>query len=73
VTLTWNVRVEAHTGSAFGWLTYVKRLSYDKALETARQLSATHPLWQMRLVDDNTGEITHLKDGKPVEAEGAKS
>jgi hypothetical protein len=65
----WNVKAQANTGSAFGWITYADRLSYDIALETAQVIGRLHPEWQWRLVDETTGEVTHLEDGKPVEAE----
>jgi hypothetical protein len=65
----WNVKVQANTGSALGWITKMNRLPFTYALTYAGGLAKMHPEWQWRLVDETTGEVTHLKDGQPVGVE----
>jgi hypothetical protein len=66
----WLWRVEARTGGyLFGWSRIVDRLSRKVAGETAEFYAGRYPEWQLRLHDEETGELIHLgKDGKPLVA-----
>jgi hypothetical protein len=62
---TWCVQERTHSHREFR--TYVDRLERDIAIETAQVLHHLHPDWQMRIVDEVTGELLHLGlDGKPL-------
>lgn len=65
---SWLWVVEARNAdSRFGWSCVVDRLDRKRADETAAFYANRYPEWQMRLHDKATGEVIHLKNGKPLE------
>lgn len=57
----WAWRVQARVPSGVcGWSTRVDRLNRGTADSTAEWLAERYPEWEIRLLDDATGEIVHV-------------
>lgn len=58
----WQWRVQARVpGGVCGWSTRVDRLNRETADDAAAYLAVKQPTWEIRLHDEETGEVVHVE------------
>lgn len=64
--------MEQRQRNGLAWEAYVDGIAEVDALQVAKDAKVTYPLHQFRVVNQGTGEVTHIgADGKPLSTEAA--